>query len=107
MALRCSGAQSLAAGRASALTGHAGRSPGFVMEHEAVWIEIGLALEPCLARGPYARAVLLRGMGCLALSVRSRASRTLRRLPSPTVRACSSRSRARISSWVMSSFPRG
>lgn len=48
---------------------HVGGSPGLVNEHEALWYEIELSLEPVPATPQDVGTVLLRGMGCLFLRV--------------------------------------
>ena len=56
--------------RASAMTArHVGGGPGLVDEHEALWREIELPLEPVPAASQDVGAVLFRGMGCLFLRV--------------------------------------
>ena len=59
MALRHAHPTALAAGRTSVAAGHGGVGGRLVDEHEAIRIEVELALEPRLARSPHVRPVLL------------------------------------------------
>ena len=61
--------------------GHVGRRPGFVNEHEAVQIELGLALEPVLAPLQDVGTILLGGVRGLFLRVIPWRSKKRRSVP--------------------------
>jgi len=57
----------LAARSAPVAASHGGGGCGLIDEHEAVWVEVELALEPHLARCPHIRPVLLGRVACVFL----------------------------------------
>jgi hypothetical protein len=69
MAVRHGCAAAFAARRAAIKTRHLGRCPGLVDEDELLGIEAGLPLEPSFPGTLYVRALLLRGVRNLFLSV--------------------------------------
>lgn len=69
MAVRHTGPEALASGRAPVSAGHLGAGPGLVDEHQPGRIEFELVLEPGLSALQDVWAILLRGVGCLFLRV--------------------------------------
>ena len=69
MAVRVTHPQPLAPAAAAVAAGHVGGGPGFVDEHQALGIEVELALEPGLARVQDVGAVLLDRVPDLFLRV--------------------------------------
>ena len=63
-----SGAQPLAAQGPPIEPGHLGGGCSLVDEHQLLWGEVGLALEPCLALRQDVGAILLAGMRGLFLA---------------------------------------
>lgn len=102
MAVRHAGPAAFTARSPTAQAGHLGREASLVDEDKAVWIEIGLSLEPVTSPLQDVGALLLQCVGGLFLNVqprpRSQALNALRRMEA--VR--SARSRADISCSVMS-----
>jgi len=58
-ALRHAHPAALATWSAPVAASHGGGGCGLIDEHEAVWVEVELALKPRLARGSHIRPVLL------------------------------------------------
>ena len=65
MPVRYGYAQTLAARRLSVGAGHVGLGPGLVDEHQALGLQVDLAVEPLLASGQDVRSVLFRRVGGL------------------------------------------
>ena len=75
MAVRNGSAQALSPGRPSAQTGHVGRDPSLVDEHEPGRVEIELPLEPGLAPPQDVWTVLLGRVRTLFFTVIPRRSK--------------------------------
>lgn len=90
-----------ASGTSAMASRHVGGSPSLVDEHEAVRVEIELALKPVPATSQDVGTILLRGMGGLFLRVMPWRAKKRWIVPKPKVRPCCERER-RTSSMVAS-----
>ena len=109
MAVRDSGAQSLTARCPATGAGHVGRGPGLVDEHQAIRIEVELALEPFPAARQDVGALLFGCVRRLFFSVirrRTKNRQSEAMLTCTPASASSARSSLSVMSDVRSSRPR-
>ena len=103
------GSQPLAARGPPIEPGHLGGGCSLVDEHQLLRVEVGLALEPCLALRQDVGAILLAGMRGLFLSVIRRRAKKRHSVAMPAPIPCSAnaaRSSPKVTSGVFSTMPR-
>lgn len=71
MALGHSNREPLTSRTSPVVSGHIGGSPFFVDEHEVLWRQIELCLEPVPSAPQNVGTILLSGAGCLSLRIMS------------------------------------